>query len=172
MTTRLTVQGPDLVDAHALWWHEADPCDHDPELVQCECWPEGGWDLGPYGGCFVDIDGVRYITDRHLLIREDRLTNWPQSGHPHPALVLYLNETMPRTIGTLRERLHAPYRTGPTTRTFPPDLLDPLLAAGYSIRPLDHESGVHAVVHAVDRVGLLMPLPVDKRTKPATRRNS
>ena len=166
---------PNLVDARALWWHEADVCHHtagEQEWGECDCRTWAGWDLGSTGsGWFLDVDGVRYVTDRRLLIRADRLSNWPANDHlddqDEPDVPwLYDMASTPIARAEALRLLAAPVTDEPVTARFDPVLLDPLTVAGYTVRPTTSPRGVHAVVDPAGmRVGLLMAQPT---SAPAT----
>lgn len=151
-----------LIDARALWWHEADDCRHDSEWEECECWSEPGWDFGRVPSAWtVELSGHRYVTDCHLLIREDLLANWPGPWGPDNPGGPSLHPPTARTAEALAAMLALSEAAGPVDREFRLQLAGPLLAAGYELRGLQHARGVHAVVdQAGTRVGLLMPLPV------------
>lgn len=157
-----------LIDARALWWRGPERCGHDRDLGDCDCRTEAGWDFGSTSGGTsgtglvgaITLAGHRYVTDRRLLIREDRLSNWPGPHHPHYPFPAEM--TGPRYTASavaLTTLLATPQASRPTTKTFNPDLLDPVTDAGYTVRPLMGESQAHAVVAPGGlRVGLLMPI--------------
>ena len=177
-----------LVDARALWWRDADTCTHDTgpaepasldqpeesgesgesgELDGCGCCPQGYWSFGPdVFGMTVEIDGVWYVTDRRLLIRRDRLANLPdytghQDDHGSSADGPYLSDlvTMPAAATRCAELLGLPDSDEPVVDQFDPQLLDPLTAAGYSVRRTTDPGGCHAVLDPTGvRVGVVMPL--------------
>ncbi len=160
------------IDSRSLWWREAEHCPHAPDEEACLCWAETGWDFGPHGvfGAVVDAGGTRYVTDARLLIREDRLSGWPAEGDPDYPYPTDLNQ-VPVVVRRVVDMLAAPEAGAPVTREFDPALLDPITAAGYEVRPLAYERGVHAVVDPRGlRVGVLMPLLTPRRRRPGRTR--
>ena len=116
-------------------------------------------------GAVVDAGGTRYVTDARLLIREDRLAGWRSAGDPDYPYPTDLNQS-PALVRWVVDMLAAPETGEPVTREFDPALLDPITAAGYQVRPLDHERGVHAVVDPRGvRVGVVMPLLFPRRCR-------
>ena len=165
----------ELVDARALWWRDADTCTHEAGLAKqdesdewqgCSCCPHGYWSFGPdVFGMTVEIDGVRYVTDRRLLIRRDRLANLPDYTGPHDdhgsSDGPYLSDlaTMPAAAARCAELLGLPDSDEPVVDRFDRQLLDPLTAAGFSVRRTTDREGCHAVVDPTGlRVGVVMPL--------------
>ena len=160
------------IDARALWWREAEHCPHDSDEEDCLCWTEPDWDFGPHSvvGAVVDTGGTRYVTDARLLIREDQLVGWPSESDPDYPYPTDLNQA-PVVMRRVAEMLAAPETGEPVTRDFDPALLDPITAAGYEVRPLDYERGVHAVVDPRRlRVGVLMPLLAPQRRRQGSTR--
>ena len=163
-----SISSAQLIDARALWWREAEPCDHtesDPDWDECDCvtyphWAFGnGW-MGFTAPLIDPTNGgqTQYLTDRHLLIPQDRLSNWPGIDDPSAPYLGDLS-VVDRTVQHLTALLTAPETAHPVSRRFDLALLDPLRAAGCELRALVHDSGVHAVVDATgNRIGLLMPL--------------
>lgn len=153
--------GTGLIDALALWWHEAETCDHHPDDDVCDCWTVAGWDLGYPWGLSVEVAGHRYISDRRLLIREDLLANWPVVDDPGRPLLTDLN-SLEYSLGEVHRYLAADVAgpVGPKAGvSFDPDRLDLLVAAGYNLQPLVDERDVHAVVDPTGvRVGVIMPI--------------
>ena len=166
-----------LVDARALWWRDADICTHDNGSADpaepderaagegCGCCPQGYWSFGPdVFGMTVEIDGVWYVTDRRLLIRRDRLANLPdrttRDGQTDPDGP-YLSDlaTMPAAAKRCAKLLGLPDSDEPVVDRFDPQPLDPLTAAGFSVRRTSGGGGCHAVVDPTGmRVGVVMPL--------------
>ncbi|WP_433169917.1 hypothetical protein [Kribbella sp. CA-247076] len=102
----------------------------------------------------VELDGVEYLTDRHVTIRRDRLTG--VDGHRFDTL-----EFPPDNIARVLEALAAPLAGTPTTARFAVDILAALFDVGAGVLPLagDLVPDTHAVMFCAQRIGLVTPIP-------------
>lgn len=121
-----------MVDARSLW-HDAD-----------------GWAKPLLLGT---IDGAQYISDRYILLPVSRIgglpVGWgslltPLSGQAEDALAEWL------TAGVLPD---------PSARVFAVDIIGPLEAAGFRLRPLEGVKDAHGICDPdLQLVGLATPL--------------
>jgi hypothetical protein len=106
----------------------------------------------------LDVDGTEYVSDRHVMIRRDRLTGINRLWARTIALT-------PRSAPILEAALHARLSSRPTKSVFDLRRIAALYLAGAGVQRLQgHHSDLHAVMLGGDRVGLAVPL---SKTDPA-----
>lgn len=138
-----------MVSARALWWTEPEVCTcANPEEDWCTH-DEGGWPR-LLGG---SVDGVNYITDRYVILPVERLAELPV-GYGN-----LLEKLGRQSEDGLAEWLGAKVLRDPSDRVFAVDIINPLEAAGFLVRPLDGVKETHGICDPdLQLVGLAAPV--------------
>ncbi|MFD7161279.1 hypothetical protein ACFV9C_42305 [Kribbella sp. NPDC059898] len=106
----------------------------------------------------LDVDGTEYVSDRHVMIRRDRLTGINRLWACTVALT-------PRSAPALEAALHARLSSRPSGSVFALERITALYLVGAGVQRLQGKhSDLHAVMHGADRIGLAVPLT---KTDPA-----
>jgi hypothetical protein len=138
-----------MVSALALWWFEGDDCDcANPEEDWCTH-EEPGWSLSMFS---FTIDGVRYLTDRHIALRADRITGAEELEQIRE---MQPGQSLDGFAEWLTTATVAPERSD---RVFARDVVEPLEAAGFLLRPLEGAKPHGICDPDLRLVGLAMPL--------------
>lgn len=107
----------------------------------------------------VDVDGVRYLTDRCVTLRTDRLEGLDIAEFDQLT-------AGPRDADQVLAALTAPLARRQVTDRFDLFTLAALSAAGCGVMPLENAGDIHAIVFLGSRVGLMRPIPADSAARP------
>jgi hypothetical protein len=100
----------------------------------------------------VDLDGTRYLTDRCVTLRADRLEGLNDTEFDQ------LNAG-PRNVDQFLSALTAPLARREVTDRFDLHTVVCLNDAGCGVMPLENAGDIHAIVFLGTRVGLMRPIP-------------
>lgn len=144
------------LDAKTLWWHDAEECTCDTSkdhwMETCHHQTEASW---AYPLNHVAVGTTPFITDRFLAFPAHLLDNAPPADR---LLTMENDGPASKLLGTY---LSAPPLPDASLRWFRPELIDPVEAAGFTVRPLGGQADTHGVCDPDQDgrvVGLIMPI--------------